>query len=265
MKTNSLPAWLLKTGKALWLASVLIPAFPLAATASPRAAAAVAEAALPIASKEAMREAAEQSANAAVRQSVSVAVAEAAAKRSLAEVAVAARSATTSAAVGEVVIIEQKAPGMGARVMEMFGERSTQLGAKQIPASEIPLLVGIAEKAPDAAARARLLEGYLKAAETPAARQSWWKEILAVGGAGGLYSSMSKTGEGISDGIISVGQGFGEAARKATESIPLIIAASAVAGLVLLFLISRLIPRREPAHGASHCERIQVRKNGRKN
>jgi hypothetical protein len=103
------------------------------------------------------------------------------------------------------------------------------------------------------------------------ARPDRSKEILAIGvGAGlgtGLYSGMSKTGDGIKSSLQEVGKGAGDAIRETPKSIPFLTAASAVAALVFVMLITRLIPRRRPlpVYGASPCERIQVRKNGLKN
>ena len=90
----------------------------------------------------------------------------------------------------------------------------------------------------------------IEAAGSILARPDRSKEILAVGvGAGlgtGLYSGMTKTGDGIKSSLQEVGKGTGDAIRETPKSIPFLTAASAVAALIFVILISRLIPRRKP-------------------
>jgi len=210
------------------------------ACASTRALTLAGEVVVPIAARKAALEVTERSANLAVRTSISAV--EAAATRGVADAAVSSAvraSATLPARIAETcVTIELKAPGMGERALNVFGGRAAELGARNIPASDIPRLVGLAERVTDASARSRIIEAYLKAAPVEAARKSWWKEILAVGAAGGIgfgtHSAIASTGEGIADGIRQVSQPVSVA----------IIGLITGTGLLCLFVLSRLIRRR---------------------
>jgi hypothetical protein len=89
----------------------------------------------------------------------------------------------------------------------------------------------------------------IEAAGSIVARPDRSKEILAVGvGAGlgtGLYSGMSKTGDGIKSSLQEVGKGAGDAIRETPKSIPFLTAASAVAALIFLYLLWRVLPHRK--------------------
>jgi len=212
------------------------------ACASTRALTLAGEAVVPIAARKAALEVTERSANLAVRTSFSAV--EAAATQGVVEAAVSSAvraSARVPARIAETcVTIELKAPGMGERALNVFGGRAAELGARNIPASDIPRLVGLAERVPDASARARIIEAYLKAAPLDAARKSWWKEILAVGAGSGMAT-------GFYSGIEKTGQGIGDAARQVSQpSSVAIISGIATAGLLCLFVLHRIIRRQHP-------------------
>ena len=162
--------------------------FSVDAQASPRVAATAVEAALPVATRVAVIEAAEKTAGAVVSRNVSTIVADSAAQA-------AARRAATAATV-------------------RTGSGSTESLGKIL------------------------------------LRRDRSKEILALGASAGLgtglYSGMSKTGDGIKSSLQEVGKGAGDAIRETPKSIPFLTAASAVTALVFVMLISRLIPSRKP-------------------
>lgn len=182
----------------------------------------------------------ERSANLTVRSSFSAV--DFAATRSVVDAATVSAvqaSARVPARIAETCIaIELKAPGMGERALNVFGGRAAELGARNIPAGDIPRLVGLAERVPDAAVRNTLIDGYLKAAPSKSARESWWKEILAVGAGSGIgfgsYSAIVTTGEAVADGIDRISH------PVSVAIIGLILTAS----LLCLFVRPRLIRGR---------------------
>ena len=167
----------------------IILSLPVEAPASPRVAATVVEAALPVATRVAAIEAVEKTAGAVVSRNVSAIVADSAAQ------ATARRTATATT--------------------RQAGSTATEAGGSILT------------------------------------RPDRSKEILAVGvGAGlgtGLYSGMSKTGDGIKSFLENSGKGAGDAIRETPKSIPFLTAAVVGISAVTLLLVTRVAPGRKIA------------------
>jgi hypothetical protein len=100
----------------------------------------------------------------------------------------------------EVLDLEAKAAGTAAGVAEQFGDKAVPYFAQKVPPSDIPVLIGYAQKADSAATRELLLREYQKQGRSLLERLDW-KQIMAIGLSSGAIVGTYKTSDGVEEGL----------------------------------------------------------------
>lgn len=100
----------------------------------------------------------------------------------------------------DFMVLEGKAPGLGARVVAEFGDDAAKKIAKTASADDISKLCGYARKADSPATKKMLLEKYLSGGSQFLNNLSW-KKILATGLSAAAITSAYKISNGIEHGI----------------------------------------------------------------
>ena len=117
--------------------------------------------------------------------------------------------------VGPAVLkIEQKTPGLAARVVKEFGDDGAKALANA-PAGDLPRLVGFASRADSPATRKLLLDCYRKSAAPGKFLEHLnWKHVMAAGLSAATITAAYKISDGVEEATKKLGQEHPEIARE---------------------------------------------------
>lgn len=137
--------------------------------------------------------------------------------------------------------LEQRAPGLGARAADLFGEEGARVIAGTPKLDDLPTLIAYAEKADTPATRQLLLERW-RETNGEILKRLDWKVVAASGVSIALITAAYQVGDGAQHGMKKASENAGEAVEEIVKkgAIPSLI-------ILTLALAYRIVRRRDPA------------------
>jgi len=103
----------------------------------------------------------------------------------------------------ELLELEARHPAIALRATRAFGDDAVRYLAKEVPSSDLPRLVGFAERADSPATRKLLLEAYRR--DGPVIlRKLDWKVVLATGLSAAMITGAHQVSDGIQDSLTTL-------------------------------------------------------------